>query len=133
MPIGMKLPSNADGRPGGRFAAWPVNSPQKSVIFDAFNSDFRTAYNKHMRLAFLFFFAASSALAADPSALQFDKDIAPVLNTFCSKCHTGDKVKGDISLAPFKNDDAVQSDPKLWRTVLGQLADYTMPPKTKPQ
>lgn len=93
------------------------------------------AYNRHMRLLalILFFLIAGSARAADPAALLFQKDIQPLLTTYCYKCHTGDKVKGDISLAPFKNEDAVQSDPKLWRTVLGQLGDYTMPPKTKPQ
>lgn len=77
--------------------------------------------------------AAGSTRAADPVALMFQKDIQPLLTTYCYKCHGGEKVKGDISLSPFKTEDAVQSDPKLWRTVLGQLGDYTMPPKTKPQ
>jgi len=81
----------------------------------------------------LLFLAAATSRAADPATLAYEKDIHPLLATYCSNCHLGDKVKGDISLAPFKNDDAVQSDPKLWRTVLGQLGDYTMPPKTKPQ
>lgn len=81
----------------------------------------------------LMLLAAGTSHAADPAALIFQKDIQPLLATYCYNCHGGEKVKGDISLAPFKTEDAIQSDPKLWRTVLGQLGDYTMPPKTKPQ
>jgi hypothetical protein len=74
------------------------------------------------------------ARGADPAAsLTFQKEIHPLLRTYCYKCHTGDKVKGDISLAGFTNDSAVQSDPKLWRNVLTQVSDYTMPPKKQAQ
>src|SRR5215212_2296550 len=71
--------------------------------------------------------------ATDPATLTFAKDIQPLLKTYCGACHLEDKHKGDVSLAPFKDDHAVQADTKLWRNVLTQLADYTMPPKTKPQ
>ena len=74
------------------------------------------------------------AHAADPAAaLRFEKDVRPLLQTHCYKCHTGEKVKGDISLAPFTDDSSIQSDPKLWRTVLTQVSDYTMPPKKQTQ
>src|SRR2546430_7143504 len=89
-----------------------------------------------LRLAsFLFLVAGTmTARSADPAAsLTFQKDIHPLLRTYCYKCHTGDKVKGDLSLAPFTDDAAVQSDPKLWRTVLTQVSDYTMPPKKQTQ
>jgi hypothetical protein len=70
---------------------------------------------------------------ADPATLSYAKHVQPLLQTYCAKCHLGDHTKGDISLAPFANDDAVQSDPRLWRTVLTELGDYSMPPKSKPQ
>ena len=88
---------------------------------------------RFLSLFILLLAATARANPTDPAALLFQKDIHPLLTTYCSKCHTGDKVKGDISLAPFKDDDAVQSDPKLWRMALGQLGEYTMPPKTKLQ
>jgi hypothetical protein len=69
----------------------------------------------------------------DPATLTFPKDIQPLLQTYCGKCHLGEHTKGDISLAPFTTDDAVQADPRLWRTVLTELGDYSMPPKSKPQ
>src|SRR3954463_4061314 len=84
-------------------------------------------------LVILALLLAFPARADDPAALMFARDVQPLLRTYCFDCHGGDKHKGDISLAPFPDDQAVQSDPKLWRAVLGQLGDYTMPPKTKPQ
>jgi hypothetical protein len=84
-------------------------------------------------LVILAFVLALPTRADDPATLTFVKDVQPLLQTYCFDCHGGDKHKGDVSLAPFKDDQAVQSDPKLWRAVLGQLGDYTMPPKTKPQ
>jgi hypothetical protein len=84
-------------------------------------------------LLILFLLPTLARAEVDPATLTFSHDIQPLLQTYCSKCHLGDHSKGDVSLAPFKNDDAVQADPRLWRTVLGQLGDYTMPPKSKPQ
>ena len=69
----------------------------------------------------------------DVAALSYVKDVRPILGDFCGKCHLGEHTKGDVSLAPFAGDDAVQRDPKLWRNVLNELADYSMPPKSKPQ
>src|SRR5712672_2909382 len=62
----------------------------------------------------------------DPATLTYVKDIQPLLQTSCGKCHLGEHTKGDISLAPFTTDDAVQADPRLWRTVLTELGDYSM-------
>jgi len=78
-------------------------------------------------------FSARAESATDPAALSYTKTIRPLLTTYCGKCHGADQAKGDISLAAFTKEDAVQSDPKLWRNVLTQLGDYTMPPKSKPQ
>jgi hypothetical protein len=76
---------------------------------------------------------AAAAHAVDPNAIAFRADVQPLLNTYCFKCHGGEKVKGDVSLAPFNDDGAVQTDPKLWRNVLTQVSDYTMPPKKQTQ
>src|SRR5438876_663979 len=57
---------------------------------------------------------AAAAHAVDPNAITFRAEVQPLLHTYCFKCHGGEKVKGDVSLAPFNDDGAVQSDPKLW-------------------
>jgi hypothetical protein len=86
-----------------------------------------------MTLLLLAFAAPLRAAPADPATLTFAKDVTPLLKTYCGNCHLGKSTKGDVSFEVFKSDDAVQSDPKLWRTALEQLGDYTMPPKSKPQ
>jgi mono/diheme cytochrome c family protein len=77
---------------------------------------------------------AASASPTEPASLTLAKDVQPLRQTYCSACHGDEKHKGDVSFTPFKDDSAVQSDPKLWQTVLTQLGDYTMPPaKSKAQ
>src|SRR5688500_2937429 len=71
--------------------------------------------------------------AADVASLRFEKDVRPLLETYCFSCHGGEKVKGDVRLASAKSDDAIVGDVKLWQNVLTQLAEHNMPPASKPQ
>jgi mono/diheme cytochrome c family protein len=85
-------------------------------------------------LAALIFTTAGLPLCAgDVTSLRFEKDVRPLLETYCFNCHGGDKVKGDVSLASAKSDEAIQAGPKLWQRILTQLSDQTMPPVSKPQ
>jgi hypothetical protein len=72
------------------------------------------------------------AMAADAPA-QFDRDIRPLLETYCSKCHGAVKPKKGVNLVRFADVRSVQREPKLWREVLSQLNDRNMPPDGKPQ
>src|SRR4051812_24629113 len=74
--------------------------------------------------------ATSPAGAANTT---FIKDIRPLLETHCFKCHGPEKSKGDVNLSPFTDDSSIERDPKLWQTVLQQLRDRNMPPASKPQ
>src|SRR5687768_8442407 len=71
--------------------------------------------------------------AADVAALRFEKDVRPLLETFCFSCHGGEKVRGDVRLSSAKSDQAIVGDVKLWQNVLTQLAEHNMPPASKPQ
>ena len=73
-----------------------------------------------------------SVEAADTPS-DFQKDIQPLLTTYCLKCHTGEKAKGDTDLAAFTDVPSIQKNPKLWQTALDQLNERTMPPDKKPQ
>lgn len=87
-------------------------------------------------LALLPLFMAGMGAATCPAAeasLGFDKDVRPVLQDYCFRCHDTAKHKGDVDLSIFKNDQAVLRQPKLWGKVLEQINDRTMPPKKKPQ
>src|SRR3954470_15432424 len=73
---------------------------------------------------------------ADPapaSPATYEKDVRPLLETYCYKCHGPAKTKGDVNLARFADVPSIQRDPKLWRNVLTQLNDRNMPPENKPQ
>lgn len=61
------------------------------------------------------------------------KELQPLLETYCLKCHNADKAKAGVKLDHFKGLDTVSHDPKTWETVLAQLRDRTMPPENKPQ
>ena len=73
-----------------------------------------------------------AAAAADAPA-DFEKVIRPLLQTYCLKCHTGEKAKGDVDLSAFGDVPALQEKPKVWQDVLDQLNERTMPPEGKPQ
>jgi hypothetical protein len=61
------------------------------------------------------------------------KELQPLLETYCIKCHGSSKAKAGVNLEVFKGIDSVSHDPKTWETVLAQLRDRTMPPENKPQ
>ncbi|NBV21235.1 MAG: DUF1592 domain-containing protein [Proteobacteria bacterium] len=66
-------------------------------------------------------------------AADFQKEVRPVLNEFCVKCHSTKDHKGDLDLERFKSLDTVKSAPKIWQQVEEQLELGEMPPKDKPQ
>src|SRR6478752_780256 len=68
-----------------------------------------------------------SSRAADfPAA--FRKNVRPLLEEHCFKCHNAEKHKGGIDLTPFENEGAVRKKYKLWRRVVEQLESAEMPP-----
>src|SRR5688500_7658080 len=72
---------------------------------------------------------SSPAQATD----RFARDARPLLQTYCFKCHGEGSKKGDVELGAFADAASVRKQPRLWRTVLGQLNDRLMPPEGKPQ
>ncbi len=98
----------------------------------------RMAYvTRRHPLALIAAIAAAVSLApaavAQDAPRDFTKDVRPLLDTYCGKCHAGEKAKGDVDLARFTAVGLIQREPKLWREVLTQLNDRTMPPAKKPQ
>ncbi|MFM8468485.1 MAG: DUF1587 domain-containing protein, partial [Limisphaerales bacterium] len=85
----------------------------------------------HLSLVASILFLVSAAASA--SAADFQKDIRPLLNEFCTKCHSTKDHKGDLDLERFKSLDLVKRDAKVWLQVEEQLELGEMPPKDKPQ
>src|SRR5438105_837006 len=53
----------------------------------------------------------------------FSRDIQPVIEQYCYKCHGAAKPKAGINLEQFKDDTSVWRDPRLWETVVSQLRE----------
>ena len=71
--------------------------------------------------------------APGTQAADFQKEVRPLLNEFCNKCHSTKDHKGDLDLERFKSLDAVTRDAKVWQQVEEHLELGEMPPKDKPQ
>ena len=71
----------------------------------------------------------------DETSRQFQSQILPVLQQYCSDCHAGDA--GDAGdKAQFLSAttlDQMLSSPASWRNAASQLANRTMPPVDEPQ
>lgn len=75
--------------------------------------------------------ATLGPLGAD--AVDFAKDIKPLLQTYCYDCHGEKRQKGEINLAKFPDEASFYRDPKLWEKVHEQVHIGEMPPKNKKQ
>ena len=62
------------------------------------------------------------------AAADFVKDVRPLLESYCFKCHGGTKKKGDVALDIYATADAAAKDPKVWEATLENLRTHEMPP-----
>jgi hypothetical protein len=73
--------------------------------------------------------------ASEQLEAHFRETVRPFLETYCLKCHSGDKPKGDMNLGAFTTTELVAKDLPHWELVLEQLEAGSMPPakaKQKP-
>lgn len=89
----------------------------------------RCATNLALAVALL----SATAAAATADSARFAKEIRPLLDQYCVKCHGGKKPKAGITLDQLKTDTDVYRDPRLWQGVAAQLHERAMPPEDKPQ
>jgi len=75
--------------------------------------------------------AAVSALVSPVSAQDFQKDVAPFLNKYCTECHDAELAKGNLNLEAFKDDSRFFRDQRIWREVVSQVTSGEMPPVKK--
>ena len=76
--------------------------------------------------------AGSVSGAEIPAAVQFRKDIEPILKEYCYDCHADGEKKGDVAFDEFKA-DASLLHPDLWFNVLKNTRAGLMPPLKKPR
>ena len=75
----------------------------------------------------------ASAADGKTSAAFFEKSIRPIFTEYCLKCHSTEQQKGELDLERFSSLAEVKKHPKVWQSVIEQLANNEMPPKDKPQ
>lgn len=76
----------------------------------------------------------STAVAGAPGGGDdFGKEIRPLLDEYCAKCHGAGKAKGGVSFVPFTNGVSIYHDIRLWETVAQKVRAREMPPEDKPQ
>ena len=76
----------------------------------------------------------TSALALNAfAAADFEKEVRPVLEKYCFKCHGAEKQKGGVKLHEGTDLAAIYREVKTWDKALAELRDGAMPPDDKPQ
>jgi mono/diheme cytochrome c family protein len=75
-------------------------------------------------------FSTVEITAAPP---DFTKDIAPLINQYCVKCHGEKRPKGDVNLAVFTDTASVLKKRSVWESVGDNLRSGDMPPPGKPR
>ena len=76
-------------------------------------------------LCFLLLAASGRCLAAAP---DFAKEVKPLMQNYCFKCHGNGKKKGGLALDEFIASPAGAKDDKTWEHVLENLRTGEMPP-----
>jgi mono/diheme cytochrome c family protein len=84
-----------------------------------------------------FFLALALALAghgrAEDVASAFQSRVQPLLQTYCTDCHGGEKPKAKIDLTGPRTAAQLSGDRDLWFRVLDQIKSGHMPPKDEEQ
>jgi hypothetical protein len=84
-------------------------------------------------VALLLILAATTRAAAPPGpAPHFEKDVRPLLATFCVKCHGEKTRRGGVDLTILAEKPGL-AQRKLWRRVMEQVRSGEMPPARQPQ
>lgn len=66
-------------------------------------------------------------------AQQWEKEIVPILETYCFDCHADGVKKGDFSFDPYRTIASMQAKRDAWKRVRENLAYELMPPIDKDQ
>lgn len=71
--------------------------------------------------------------ASKPAPVTFERDIAPLVQKYCTGCHGAASAAADISLAGYKNAASVVKARAVWERVSTNVSAGHMPPAGTPQ
>jgi mono/diheme cytochrome c family protein len=77
--------------------------------------------------------ATATAMGADAERIAavhgtYQRQIRPLLETYCVQCHRADKSKGDLDLDQYRDAAAASRAPGVWREVAEKVHRLEMPP-----
>lgn len=72
-------------------------------------------------------------MAKKKPAVDYHKEVQPLLSQYCYDCHGEKKPKADLDLSRYRDVASILQDRKHWEKVLHNLRSGEMPPKKKPQ
>ena len=75
---------------------------------------------------------SASTAQADEFVKRFEDNVRPLLETYCYKCHNGEKSEGELNLQRLKSGDKALSV-TIWPTVIKRFSMREMPPEGEPQ
>ena len=76
--------------------------------------------------------SASAVVAADQAEI-YEKEIVPILATYCFDCHTDGIEKGDFAMDQFEDLEKHLDDKKHWLPIWNNLRSQIMPPSEEDQ
>ena len=76
---------------------------------------------------------ADEATSNTVGSRVFTETVKPLVTTYCLKCHSAEKHKGDLDLEQFTLPAQVFKQSKPWLQALEQVTNGEMPPEGKPQ
>jgi hypothetical protein len=77
-------------------------------------------------LLFVLSHGSQQGVCAD---ISFEKEIVPLLQKYCVKCHQGEKPKGEFDITHFKTVEQIKQAREEWRNVLLVVREDEMPPQ----
>ncbi|MCM8531999.1 MAG: DUF1592 domain-containing protein [Lentisphaeraceae bacterium] len=86
-----------------------------------------------MQKTFILFFIFTNMLGAADAEFKnrydFKKDIVPLLDKYCYRCHDNDVQKGDVNLSIFSSPASMLGERKMWLEALHLIEEEEMPTK----
>src|SRR6185295_4674527 len=115
------------------WAAISVNPPLLLMVLVLRPGADPGLYRSKMRRAWISLFVFCLAGAAAPQdedlAARFPKDIRPILESHCFKCHGPQKKKAGIDYSRLADGAAALREHRTWKKALLQVEENEMPPE----
>jgi hypothetical protein len=76
-----------------------------------------------------FCIATTGFAEEEAPALEFEKDVLPLVDKYCMDCHEGDKPKGALDLVRFETREMVLDSFAIWQRMAMRIENKEMPPR----